>query len=63
MTLLYRKHEDYLGIGRSLTLRLAELGAKVIAVSKTEENLKQLTAKVLYFVDCFLNIALLFGIE
>ena len=34
------------GIGKSLALRLAQLGAKVIAVSKTEENLKQLQAEV-----------------
>lgn len=33
------------GIGKSLALRLAQLGAKVIAVSKTDENLKQLVAE------------------
>ncbi|CAF2628652.1 unnamed protein product [Rotaria sp. Silwood2] len=30
------------GIGKTLALRLAQLGAKVIAVSKTNENLKEL---------------------
>ncbi len=34
------------GIGKSLALRLAELGAQVIAVSKSDENLKQLVAEV-----------------
>ena len=33
---------DLLGIGKALAIRLAQLGAKVIAVSKSEENLKQL---------------------
>ncbi|CAF0793915.1 unnamed protein product [Adineta steineri] len=33
------------GIGKSLALRLAELGAKVIAVSKSDQNLKQLVAQ------------------
>ncbi|CAF1080294.1 unnamed protein product [Adineta ricciae] len=32
------------GIGKALALRLAELGAKVIAISKSDENLKQLVA-------------------
>jgi len=30
-----------------LALRLAQLGAKVIAVSKSEDNLKQLVAEVI----------------
>jgi hypothetical protein len=30
-----------------LALRLAQLGAKVIAVSKSDENLKQLVAEVI----------------
>ncbi len=47
-TLIYRKKNDCLGIGKSLALRLAELGAKVIAVSKSDENLKQLVAEVIY---------------
>jgi L-xylulose reductase len=33
------------GIGKSLALRLAQLGATVIAVSKSDENLKQLVAE------------------
>ena len=36
-----------LGIGKSLALRLAQLGAHVIAVSKSDENLKQLVAEVI----------------
>jgi NAD(P)-dependent dehydrogenase (short-subunit alcohol dehydrogenase family) len=42
------RENDCLGIGKSLALRLAELGAKVIAVSKSDENLKQLVAEVIY---------------
>jgi len=39
------------GIGKALALRLAQLGAQVIAVSKSDENLKQLVAEVnFYFV-------------
>ncbi|CAF4157377.1 unnamed protein product [Rotaria magnacalcarata] len=34
------------GIGQSLALKLAKLGAKVIAVSKTNEHLKELIAQV-----------------
>ncbi|CAF4584787.1 unnamed protein product, partial [Rotaria magnacalcarata] len=33
------------GIGQSLALKLAKLGAKVIAVSKTNEHLKELIAQ------------------
>lgn len=37
---------DFSGIGKALALRLADLGAKVIAVSKSDENLKELVALV-----------------
>ena len=40
------KQWAFLGIGKALALRLAELGAKVIAISKSDENLKQLVALV-----------------
>lgn len=33
------------GIGKALALRLAQLGAEVVAVSKSDENLKQLVAE------------------
>jgi NAD(P)-dependent dehydrogenase (short-subunit alcohol dehydrogenase family) len=39
------------GIGKSLALRLAQLGAQVIAVSKSDENLKQLVAEVIIIED------------
>jgi NAD(P)-dependent dehydrogenase (short-subunit alcohol dehydrogenase family) len=35
------------GIGKSLALRLSQLGANVIALSKSDEHLKQLVEQVI----------------
>ena len=36
----------YLGIGRGIAIKLAELGAKVVAVARTQEDLDSLQKKV-----------------
>jgi NAD(P)-dependent dehydrogenase (short-subunit alcohol dehydrogenase family) len=61
LVFLYGKKKKLcLGIGKSLALRLAQLGATVIAVSKSDENLKQLVAEVIVsyrfeYLDLFFN--------
>ena len=36
----------YLGIGRGIAIKLAELGAKVVAVARTQEELESLQKEV-----------------
>ena len=40
-------HTFYSGIGRGIAVKLAELGAKVVAVSRTQEDLDSLQKEVI----------------
>ena len=47
----------YLGIGRGIAIKLAELGAKVVAVARTQEELKSLQKEVINWCGCTLLYA------
>ena len=59
------KEKNFQGIGKALALRLAQLGAQVVAVSKSDDNLKQLVAEVrTKYSDLLISMFfLLFGIQ
>ena len=41
-----------LGIGRGIAIKLAELGAKVVAVARTQEELENLQKEVINWCGC-----------
>ena len=44
----------YSGIGRGIAIKLAELGAKVVAVARTQEELDSLQKEVWWYTHIYL---------